>query len=783
MRPVAIEPDVEAMIGERLALANVDLVVEEIGEDQPLGRVEVARDRDPAMGSPVGQVDHHDAHSARPPPAIRDEILVRGVVVGRDVQQLPLAVMKDRLVGDAEQLHVGFFQFPVRRLRWRRVQGHRQVDAAALELALVEKAQAGQRAQQGGEAGEAVAAESRDASGFVVVFQEAGHPLLVGERRREVRADFPGRGAMETVVEALVVGVAEPELLQHAFHVPVHLGHPEEVRGQRRDRLRPEFRGGRGPAAQQSRPGLAEDLVQHQHRHVAAQAVAVPRDRAQGLDERIPRFDIEEVDLRGIGPRREAGIASASNETGRCVLRLDQEEGGRIAVVILLRAPDEVVGVAADPAVVGPRVVRHEVEDELDVPLAQFGADGVHLRPGSDATVGRVIADGEGRPHDRGDRPFRSRVIEDPERGRVGAKQVPPGNASLPEAQEVDEVEAEIPDPVPLGVGHVGKRETSSGGIGEFIEPGPGVQLVEMRIRAPVPGLACRLAPRVRTSRQGIRVTVSGLHGGASMARMITLAAAAFAIVGAAMAGPIEDAASAFKRKDFETAARLWRTLAEEGNALARTNLGSLYENGTGVARDPAEAVKWYRLAAEQGHAPAELQLAFMYRSGKGVPKNDAEAVKWIRRAADRGYLPAEDVLGSAYESGVGIPRDYTEAARWYRMAADRGHAPAELNLGRLYENGLGFAQDHAEAAKWYRRAAERGLPAAQNSLGVMHATGRGVAQDYVQALKWFKLAAFREQHAASRDRNARNRDRAAAKMTPAQLEEAEKLAREWNPK
>jgi uncharacterized protein len=56
-----------------------------------------------------------------------------------------------------------------------------------------------------------------------------------------------------------------------------------------------------------------------------------------------------------------------------------------------------------------------------------------------------------------------------------------------------------------------------------------------------------------------------------------------------------------------------------------------------------------------------------------------------------------------------------------------------------------------------------------------MYGTGHGVPQDYVIAHMWFNLAA------ASGDKEAAEvRDMLAAKMTPAQVAEAQKLAREW---
>ena len=47
------------------------------------------------------------------------------------------------------------------------------------------------------------------------------------------------------------------------------------------------------------------------------------------------------------------------------------------------------------------------------------------------------------------------------------------------------------------------------------------------------------------------------------------------------------------------------RQRAEQGNAAAQYNLGVAYDNGEGVTKSDAEAVKWYRLAADQGNAAA----------------------------------------------------------------------------------------------------------------------------------------------------------------------------------
>ena len=46
----------------------------------------------------------------------------------------------------------------------------------------------------------------------------------------------------------------------------------------------------------------------------------------------------------------------------------------------------------------------------------------------------------------------------------------------------------------------------------------------------------------------------------------------------------------AYKRGDYATAHRIWKSLAEGGNASAQYNLGLLYHHGLGVERQLGEA-------------------------------------------------------------------------------------------------------------------------------------------------------------------------------------------------
>jgi uncharacterized protein len=151
---------------------------------------------------------------------------------------------------------------------------------------------------------------------------------------------------------------------------------------------------------------------------------------------------------------------------------------------------------------------------------------------------------------------------------------------------------------------------------------------------------------------------------------------------------------------------------------------------------------------------------------------------------AEQGDASAQIRLGIMYEFGLGVPQDDAAAVRWFRLAADQGDADAQYNLGNMYANGRGVPQDYAAAVRWFRLAADQGYTEAQYNLGVMYANGRGVPQDYVQAHTWFNLAASRFSPTAKENREnaVKNRDITASLMTPAQIAEAQKGAREWRP-
>jgi TPR repeat protein len=177
-------------------------------------------------------------------------------------------------------------------------------------------------------------------------------------------------------------------------------------------------------------------------------------------------------------------------------------------------------------------------------------------------------------------------------------------------------------------------------------------------------------------------------------------------------------------------------------------------DDGLAAARksDFATALRLLRPLTEQGNASAQYYLGVMYDKGNGVSRDYAEAVKWYGKAAEQGYAKAQADL----------------------EAVHKGVTKAYVNLGWMYDS----RQDYAEAVTWFRKAADQGDALGQINFGFMYAQGRGVTQDYVLAHMWFNLAAAR-----GNINGVKYRDLVASIMTPAQIAEAQKLAREWKPK
>ena len=155
-----------------------------------------------------------------------------------------------------------------------------------------------------------------------------------------------------------------------------------------------------------------------------------------------------------------------------------------------------------------------------------------------------------------------------------------------------------------------------------------------------------------------------------------------------ARADTIGNGSIAFANGDYATAMKIWKPLAEGGNAEAQAFLGPMFEEGDGVPINLIEAVKWYRKAAQAGNVDAEVSLATMYANLRELPLGH------LHGAPD-----------SSWCSLRSVPHSNTRAAKAQSDVAARASADLRYQSAR---DGLEFGRGHGAGLRLHRPITNR---------------------------------------------------------------------------
>jgi uncharacterized protein len=150
-------------------------------------------------------------------------------------------------------------------------------------------------------------------------------------------------------------------------------------------------------------------------------------------------------------------------------------------------------------------------------------------------------------------------------------------------------------------------------------------------------------------------------------------------------------------------------------------------------------------------------------------------AYEKLKPIADNGNAKAQYRIGQMHQLGYGFPKNDHKAIMLFMKSAQLGSEDAQYELGNLYSSEK--HKDYKLSARYYREAAENKHFIAQYRLGEMYRDGKGVIQDYAQAHMWFNIAMAEERNI---DKARKSTNDIEKKMTPGQIAEAQKLAREW---
>ncbi|WP_447985014.1 tetratricopeptide repeat protein [Nitrospira sp. Nam74] len=145
---------------------------------------------------------------------------------------------------------------------------------------------------------------------------------------------------------------------------------------------------------------------------------------------------------------------------------------------------------------------------------------------------------------------------------------------------------------------------------------------------------------------------------------------------------------------------------------------------------------------------------------------------------AEHGEARAQFKLAACYERGQGVLQDYAEAIRWYRRAAAQGYQAAMWHLWDMYRRNRGIPFERQAAHLWLREAAQEGDAVAQYFLAEASMNGKYQSRDLVKAYMWLILSARQSFPPATYEQ-----DLLATQLSPSQIAEAQRLAREHEPK
>lgn len=177
--------------------------------------------------------------------------------------------------------------------------------------------------------------------------------------------------------------------------------------------------------------------------------------------------------------------------------------------------------------------------------------------------------------------------------------------------------------------------------------------------------------------------------------------------VSLAQANTLEEAKAKLAEKDFAAAHAIYLSLANQNDAKACYNLGLMYQDGDGVAKNLDEAVKWYTKSADLGYKEAQYTLGALVFQRQTQSISYPQAVSYYEQAAKQGHVKSQLNLGMLYFRGDVIAQDLPAAVQWLSLAASNNNSEAQGYIGQLYQQGAGVEQDTVKAAMWLMLATQ----------------------------------------------------------------------------
>lgn len=292
---------------------------------------------------------------------------------------------------------------------------------------------------------------------------------------------------------------------------------------------------------------------------------------------------------------------------------------------------------------------------------------------------------------------------------------------------------------------------------------------------APVPNVPSMMSAAPGAAGNGIAPAVAVITKGAdATATAVPASTPAVVSMAAALPGGTDDVTAADAALQManmldgagggisgQEALQALEDAAAAGQPMAMWRLGTMYENGDGVRKDPVKAFAYFsRIANDHADAaPKSLEA-------------DIVAQSFVK-------------MGEYYSEGLpdaGIPVDLARSRALLLHAATYfGDADAQYRVGEMYLDPK-QGNNPLQGARWLALAAHKGHAAAQAKLGDMLFNGEGIPAQPVEGLMWLTLAHEHTVGTTDEDWITDLLNRAISAATPDERKKAIKMADNYDP-
>lgn len=169
---------------------------------------------------------------------------------------------------------------------------------------------------------------------------------------------------------------------------------------------------------------------------------------------------------------------------------------------------------------------------------------------------------------------------------------------------------------------------------------------------------------------------------------------------------------------DYEKGKKLILECIDADYGVAYYNAGVGYMQGSfGYPKDVKKAISYFQEASYQYYKSASYNLGLIYLNGNGCAKNIQKGLQELAAAASLGHVNAQKKLGDEYYFGKITTKNLERAYSYYLMAAENGDAYSMYSVGYMIVKKEYLWADRYTGIGWLQKASYLGNESATKLL------------------------------------------------------------------